>query len=74
MNIEATGGGKVPYLGYVEVTLQIPGVQAFNKDVLMFVLEENEYGHQVPIQIGTLHLDKITDLISKDEIYILTNT
>ena len=30
------------------------------------------HGHQVPIQIGTLHLDKIVDLISADDIYILT--
>ena len=36
----------------------------------MLILEESEYGCQVPIQMRTLHLDKIIDLISKDEIDI----
>ena len=38
----------------------------------MLVFEDSEYGHTVSIEIGTLHLDKIIDLISKDEIHILT--
>ena len=49
LNFEATGGGRVPCLSYVEINLQIPGAQAFNEDVQTLVLEDSEYGHQVPI-------------------------
>ena len=34
----------------------------------MLVIEDNVYAHQVPIQLGTLHMDRALDLISKQEI------
>ena len=48
--------------------LQIPGVKAFDEDVLMLVLEDGHYGDQVPIQIVTMHIGQVIDLISKDVI------
>ena len=38
LDLEPTGGGQVPYDGYVEVRLQIPNVQVFDFDVLMLVI------------------------------------
>ena len=38
----------------------------------MLVLEDSPYGDRVPIQIGTLHIDRVIDLISQDEIDDLT--
>ena len=35
--IEGSGGTSVPYLGYVEVRMCIPGINSFDKDVLMLV-------------------------------------
>ena len=35
--IEGSGGADVPYLGYVEVKMHIPGITSFNQDVLMLV-------------------------------------
>ena len=35
--IEGSGEPNVPYLGYVEVRMQIPGISSFDQDVLMLV-------------------------------------
>ena len=35
--IEGSGGANVPYLGYVEVRMCIPGINSFDRDVLMLV-------------------------------------
>ena len=42
LDLEPTGGGQVPYDGYMEVRLQIPNVQAFDLDILMLVIPESE--------------------------------
>ena len=49
LDLEPTGGGQVPYDGYVEVRLQIPNVQAFDLDVLMLVIPESEYSTRKPV-------------------------
>ena len=68
LDLEPTGGGQVPYEGYVEVRLQIPNVQAFDLDVLMLVIPESEYSKTVPITIGTIHIDEIINLITDEEL------
>ena len=68
LDLEPTGGGQVPYDGYVEVRLQIPNVQAFDLDVLMLVIPESEYSQGVPVTIGTIHIDKIINLITDEEL------
>ena len=35
LELEGTGGAAIPYLGFVEVNLQIPGVRRYNEDVLL---------------------------------------
>ena len=35
--IEGSGGASVPYLGYVGVRRHIPGINSFDKDVLILV-------------------------------------
>ena len=35
--IEGSGGASAPYLGYVEVGIHIPGVNSFDRDVLILV-------------------------------------
>ena len=51
----------------MEFNLKIPAIKAFNKDVLMLVIEDSKYA-QVPIQLGKLHIDRALDLISEKEI------
>ena len=66
--LEGATGIKVPYLGYVEARLEIPGVDAFNEDCLFLVMPDHEYGHRVPVTIGTLHIDMIIEQATRDEL------
>ena len=66
--MEGSGGIEVPYLGYVEATLQIPEVEAFMEDCLFLVVPNHNYGKRVPITIGTLHIDMIIEKATKQEL------
>ena len=66
--MEGAGGINIPYLGYVEATLDIPEVEAFNEDCLFLVVSDHTYGKRVPITIGTLHIDLIIEKATKDEL------
>ena len=70
LDLEPTGGGQVPYDGYVELRMRVPNIRAFNLDVLMLVIPESEYSKRVPIMIGTIHIDEIIDLITDEELKI----
>ena len=65
--MEGAGGISIPYLGYVEATLSIPEVEAFNEDCLFLVVSDHTYGRRVPITIGTLHIDLIIERATKEE-------
>ena len=67
LDIEVTGGGQVPYHGYVECRLTLPDIEKFDLDVLMLVVDDSPYGMRVPIQIGTLHIDMALDLATEEE-------
>ena len=67
LDIEATGGGRVPYHGYVECRLKIPQVEKFDLDVLMLVIDDSPYGMRVPVQVGTLHIDMTLELATEEE-------
>ena len=46
---EVSGGGIVPYVGYVEARLKIPGIHAIDKDSLFMVSNNSQYMNRVPI-------------------------
>ena len=64
---EAMGGSLVPYFGYVEANLSIPGIKAMNKDSLFMVVKDTEYTSRVPVQIGTLHINEALASVTKEE-------
>ena len=66
--MEGSGRITVPFLGYVEATLNIPEVKAFQEDCLFLVINNHTYGKHVPIIIGTLHIDMIIDQAMKEEL------
>ena len=68
LRFEVTGGEDIPNIGYIEVNLKIPEIKAFNEDVLMLVIEDSTYAQCVPIQLGTLHIEKALELKSDKEI------
>ena len=65
---EVSGGSTVPYVGYVEARLQIPGIAAMNKDSLFMVSNNSPYMNRVPIQLGTLHIREAINCATKDEL------
>ena len=67
LDIESTGGRRVPYHGYVECQLKLPQIEKFNLDVLMLVIDDSPYGMRVPIQVGSLHIDMAIDLATEAE-------
>ena len=66
--MEGSGGITVPYLGYVEATLNIPEVKAFQEDCLFLVMNDHTYGKHVPMMIDTLHIDMIINRATKEEL------
>ena len=67
LNIERTGGGKVPYLGYTELELQIPEIKVFREGALFLIIEDNPSGDQVLIQLGTIQIDRALELVTEEE-------
>ena len=53
---EVSEGGTIPYIGYVEARLKMPGIEAMDKDSLFMVSNNSQYTNRVPIQLGTLHI------------------
>ena len=49
LNLEGTGGGEVPYSGYVEANLKIPSMPNFSRDILLLVVPNSRYGEKVPV-------------------------
>ena len=67
--IEGSGGADVPYLGYVEVKMQIQGIGAFDQDVLMLISHTTtHYQKTVPLQVGSQIIDQVTNCITEDEL------
>ena len=68
LQIEGSGGLKVPYLGYVEVHLKIPEVKAFDQDVLLLIIPDSAHTQYTPITLGTLHIDMAIRLATEKEL------
>ena len=68
LHIEDSGGLEVPYLGYVEVHLQIPEVKAFDQDVLLLIIPVSAHTEYTPIMLGTLHIDMAIKLATEKEL------
>ena len=66
--LEGCAGIKVPYLGYVEAKLENPEVPSFQEECLFLVLPDHTYGYQVPVTIGTLHIDMIMGCATPEEL------
>ena len=52
LEIEGTGGTAIPYLRFVEVNLQIPGIQGYNEGVLLLAIPTTAYAEGVLVIVG----------------------
>ena len=73
--IEGSGGASVLYLGYVGVRMHIPGINSFDRDVIMLICPTTPRYHQrVPIQVGSHVIDQVTSCISEEELQSLSQS
>ena len=75
VSIEGSWGASIPYLGYIEVRMCIPGINSFDRDVLMLVSSTTTQYHQrVPIQVGSHVIDQVINCISDEELQSLSQS
>ena len=74
LELEGTGGSAIPYLGYVEVNLQILGIKNYNKDVLLLIIPTMTYSQKVPVRVGSKIIDGSMGVITKGELTRVTTT
>ena len=74
LELEGMGGAAIPYLGYVEVNLQILGIKGYNEDVLVLVIPTTTYSKAVPVMVGTKIINKALSLMTAGELAKATMT
>ena len=74
MELEGTGDAAIPYLRFVEVNLQIPGIRNYNEDVLLLVIPTMTYSKTVLVMVGTKKFDKAQSLMTAGELAKATMT
>ena len=65
-------GAAIPYLGFVEVNLQIPWITSYNEDVLLLVIPTTTYSKMVPVMVGSKIMDRALSLMTKGELAKVT--
>ena len=65
-------GAANPYLGCVEVNLQIPGIANYNEDVLLLVIPTTTYSELVLVVVGSKIIDRALRLMTKEELAKVT--
>ena len=73
LKLEGTSRAAIPYLGYVEVHLQIPGIRGYNKDVMLLIILTMTYAKKVPVMVGS-NIDRAMGIITKGELVKATVT
>ena len=61
-------GIDIPYIGYTQIQLQIPGVKDYNKDILVFIQKDSHYLEHVPVILGTLHIKDVIQSATREEL------
>ena len=74
LELEGTRGAAIPYLRFVEVNLQIPGIKNYNEDVLLLVIPTTTYSKTVPVVVGTKIINKDLSLMTTGELAKATMT
>ena len=67
LELEGTGGAAIPYLGFIEVNFQIPGIKNYNEDVLLLVIPTTTYSKMIPVMVGPKIIDRALSFITKGE-------
>ena len=65
LDFEGFDGVDIPYIGYTQVRLQIPG---YNKDILVFIQKDSRYSEHVPVILGMLHIKDMIHSATEEEL------
>ena len=68
LDFEGFGGVDIPYIGYTELTLNIPEIEGFKREILAFDQKDSKYSVEVPLIIGTLHINEILACATAEEL------
>ena len=68
LDFEGFGGVDIPYIGYTELTLNIPEIEGFKREILTFVQKDSKYSAEVPLIIGTLSINEILACATAEEL------
>ena len=68
LELEGTGGAAIPYLGFIEVNLQILGIRRYNEDVLLLAIPTMAYAERVPVMVGSKIIDKALSCMTVGEL------
>ena len=68
LELEGTRGSAILYLGYVEVSLQIPGIRGYKKDILLLVILTMTYSEKVLVMVGSKIIDRVMGMITNGEL------
>ena len=74
LELEGTGGAAIPYLVFVEVNLQIPGIRGYIKDVLLLAIPTMTYSEGVPVMVGSKIIDRALSCMTAGELAHVTVT
>ena len=74
LELKGIGGSAIPYLGYVEVNLHIPGKKNYNEDVLLLVIPTMTYSEKILVMVGSKIIDRSMRIIAKGELTKVTMT
>ena len=74
LELEGTGGAAIPYLGFVEVNLQILGIRGYNEDVLLLAIPTMAYTEGVPVMVGSKIIDRALSCMTAGELAHATVT
>ena len=74
LELEGTRGSAIPYLVYVVVSLQIPGIRGYNKDILLLVILTMTYSENVTVVVGSKIIGRAMGKITKGELARATMT
>ena len=74
LELEGTGGAAIPYLGFVEVNLQILGIRGYNEDVLLLAIPTTAYAEGVPVMVGSKIIDWALSCMTAGELACATAT
>ena len=74
LELEGTGCAAIPYHGFVEVNLQIPGIRGYTKDVLLLAILTTAYAEGVSVMAGSKIIDRALSCMTVGELACVTAT